>query len=141
MSEFFWFILGAAVYKIAATIIDIDRKGEFIRDTKITALLLIGKAYEQLVYTTSLKYKTILENNLDEEKIKLLENEDEIFLEEWKRKAISNLSTAIPPMYKSYYDIKDWTTLINLLDTYYKTEQQGRYRESETKNQQGIAGS
>ena len=122
MNEFFWFFLGALVYKILSSLILFGQKGKFIDDIKITAFILIGKAYEQLIYAAAVKYNSLLKANPDDEQIKILQNEDEIFLNNWKKETVDIINSSVPLLYKDYLRTEDWDGLIGLLDNYYRKE-------------------
>jgi len=131
MSNFIWFILGALLYKILSSFIIFNQKAEFIKNIKITALLLIGKAYEQLLFATSLKYKILFKTTNNEEEIKLLQNEDEVFLNNWKKETISILNSSVSPLYKDTLQVHEWDDLMILLDTYYKKGTKERIKTNE----------
>ena len=56
MEAFFWFFLGAFVYLVISNINSFLQKVKFIDDIKIYSFMLIGYAYEQLVFATTTKY-------------------------------------------------------------------------------------
>ena len=137
MWEFFWFILGVVVYKILTALLDYGRKYLFIQDIKYLALLLVEQSYKEVLFIQTLKYQTILENTSDEEKIKLHKNNDEQFLEEWKKNAVITLNYAMPPAYREALGAKDWQQIMDLLDSYYrsKTNRHRRTHGTETKKE------
>tara|TARA_R110000824_G_scaffold11622_14_gene50993 strand:+ start:15036 stop:15449 length:414 start_codon:yes stop_codon:yes gene_type:complete len=122
MWEFFWFILGVVVYKILVALLDHGKKFLFIQDIKYLALLLVEQSYKEVLFIQTLKYKTLLETTSDEEKIKLHKNDDQRFLEEWKKNAVITLNYAVPPPYRAAIGAKDWQAIMDLLDSYYRSK-------------------
>ena len=125
MSELFWFLLGACVYKLLFALINYGYRVTFLNKIKYLAFLLIGRAYQELLLIQLLKYNTIRECTSDEEKIKLHKNSDEVFLAEWKKKAVLTLNTSLPLPYQNTIDLNDWKDLMRVMDNYYKEKMQG----------------
>jgi len=116
MWEFFWFFLGVLVYKILTHILDISNKGRFIMDIKFLAFQLIGQAFMELSIVRVFRDKTLKDSDkYSEEQLKLIKNEDELFLNNWKKKSVDKLNSSVPPLYKPYVSIKNWEELIQLL--------------------------
>jgi len=126
MWEFFWFIQGAVVYKLLSFFFNLGKKLTFIDDIRIVSFQLIGRAYGDLVFLRSLKYKAMLKEG-DEEKIKIHRNEDEQFIELWKKNTIIKLNSSVPFPYQTALEIEDWKALMELLDTYYKSNPEVRH--------------
>jgi len=120
MQEFFWFMLGALIYKFLAAIIDMGRKHKFIHDIKVLALQLIGQAFQELTFTSALKYAALKDQKTDEERVKRLHLQDEEYMKTWKQGAVETLNASVPPLYKNAIEVKDWNELMSLLDIYYK---------------------
>lgn len=120
MWEFFWFFLGAFVYTFLSKLFHISSKGSFISEVKFLAIHLIGQAFIELVSIRSFRNE-ILKKNLSEseEQLKLIQNEDELFLQEWQSRAIEKLNSAVPPVYQPFVGIKDWEQLTTLLIEYH----------------------
>lgn len=121
MWEFFWFILGALVYASLSFIINLSNKIVFVQDIKIIAFKLICNAFEDMVYARSLKYKELLEDeSICEEKLKIFENDDENYIQQWKKDTIDKLHSSVPPLYKAALDVETWESLMSFLEAYYK---------------------
>jgi len=120
MEQFFWFVLGALSYKFLTFFIDVGRKANFINDVKHLAFHLIGRAYEELMYTRALKFKTLENLKFDTQQTKALENEDEEFIREWRHEAVRVLNSSVPIVYQNTLDIQNWSKLMSALDNYYK---------------------
>jgi hypothetical protein len=120
MQEIFWFFLGGFVYLILDKINSFFKKVKFIHEVKIYAFKLIGVAYEQLIFAMTLKYISLEESNVDEEKIKLYRNTDEAAFLEWKRETIVGMKESLPPIYRSALEVEEWKDIMNMLDTHYK---------------------
>ena len=120
MQEFFWFILGALMYKFLAAILDMGRKYKFIYDIKVLALQLIGQAFQELTFTSALKYAALKDHKTDEARVKRLHIQDEEYMQAWKQGAVETLHAAVPPLYKNAIEVEDWNELMSLLDIYYK---------------------
>ena len=121
MWEFFWFTLGVVVYSILISLMDFSKKEKFVKDIRILAFQLIGKAYEDLVAIQTIKYKFLIKDStMDNEKVKIFLNEDEAFLHKWKNGAVFKLNSAVPPVYRNSLGAKDWQLLMSALDNYYK---------------------
>ena len=85
MHEFFWFFLGGFVYVILDKINSFYKKAKFVQEAKILAFQLIGLAYEQVVFSTTMKYISLENSDMDKEKIKLFKNADEDAFSDWRR--------------------------------------------------------
>ena len=129
MSELFWFLVGVFTYKLLFALIHYGYRAIYLTKIKYLAFLLIGRAYQEVLFTQLLKYDTIRECTSDEEKIKLHKNSDELFLEEWKKKAVTALNSSLPLPYQNTIDLADWKQLMDVMDTYYKGKMRGINRE------------
>ena len=116
MWEFFWFFLGAFFYKFLAYILSVASKGRFINDIKLLAIQLLGEAAMELATVRTLR-NSIFEksDSFTEEDVKLIENEDDLFLKRWQASAVKKLNSSVPPVYKPYVDVKDWEEITQLL--------------------------
>ena len=116
MWEFFWFFLGAFFYKFLAYILGVAQKGHFINDIRLLALQLLGQAMMELATVRTLRSNAIRrDNSLSDEESKLIENDDELFFDKWKRDAVEKLNSSVPPVYKPYVDVKDWEEITQIL--------------------------
>ena len=120
MSEFFWFLLGALVYKVLFSLLDFGHKRVFLTKIKYLAFLLIGRAYQELLLIQELKYKAISHTLKDEQKNKLHKNSDKAFLDSWKKSAVHNLNSSVPFPYQNAIEVEDWGDLMRVMDTYYR---------------------
>jgi hypothetical protein len=120
MSEFFWFLLGALVYKVLLSLLGLNQKRTFLTKIKYLAFLLIGRAYQEFLFIQELKYKAISHTLHDEEQLKLHKNSDKAFLDSWKKSAIHNLNSSVPFIYQNAIEVEDWRDLMRVMDTYYK---------------------
>ena len=134
MSEFFWFLLGALVYKVLLSLLDLNHKRTFLTKIKYLAFLLIGRAYQEFLLIQELKYKAISHTLQDEEKLKLHKNSDKAFLDSWKKSAIHNLNSSVPFIYQNAIEVEDWRDLMRVMDTYYR-EKTRRITSEERQNQ------
>mgnify|MGYP003626059935 CR=1 FL=1 len=122
MWEFFWFILGALVYKFLCFALQYNNKAKFIQEIRIVAFQLIGRALEELLLVQAMRYKLLFKKQEKDvkEKIKAYNNESDAFIGAWKIRAVEVLNSSVPPHYKSDLEAADWGQLVELLDTYYK---------------------
>lgn len=98
----------------------INNKAAFVHEIRFMAFHLIGRAFEQLVFVRSLKYKALWkQKDFDEEKEKLYKNEDEYFFREWKKNAVKTLNAAVPPAYKNSLGVNSWDNMMLIMDEYY----------------------
>jgi len=133
MWEFFWFVLGALVYSILFRFHRVYEKAKFIQDIKVIAFILIGRAFEALIFSHALKYKLLNDDpDMDNEKIKLFKNNDDAFLVAWKNETVEKLNSAVPPLYKSFLELDSWQDMMDILDMCYK---KGVKHQSEKKYQ------
>ena len=117
MHELVWFLLGASLYGILSSLLDMSKKAKFIRDIKVLAILLIGQAFEELLKMHLIKYSILNSphSTVSEEEIKLLKNEDEAFLLKWKKNTLATLNHSVPPIYHSAVDLEDWKEVTNTM--------------------------
>jgi len=120
MQEFFWFFLGGFVYLILDKVLLFHKKIQFLTDIKIYSFQLIGMAYEQLVFAMTLKYISLEDSHLSEEKIKLHKNIDEAAFSAWKKETAKKLKDSIPVVYRDALDIEGWDDIMKTLDVHYK---------------------
>ena len=116
MWELIWFLLGVFTYKTLVLLFGVTEKIKFIESIRFFAFILIGRAFEELLKVHVLKY-SLLKNDpaIASNQIKLLKNEDELFLAEWQKKAVHRLNASVPPLYKNCIDLKDWDDLMSVL--------------------------
>jgi hypothetical protein len=122
MSEFFWFLLGALVYKVLFSLLDFGHKRIFLTKIKYLAFLLIGRAYQELLLVQELKYKAISYTLKDEQKLKLHKNSDKAFIRGWKKTAVDNLNSSVPFPYQNAIEVEDWSDLMRVMDNYYRAK-------------------
>ena len=117
MHELVWFLLGASLYGILSSLLDMSKKAKFIRDIQVLAILLIGQAFEELLKIHLIKYSILNspDSTVSEEEIKLLKNEDEAFLLKWKKNTLATLNHSVPPIYHSAVDLEDWKEVTNTM--------------------------
>ena len=117
MHELVWFLLGASLYGILSSLLNMSKKAKFIRDIKVLAILLIGQAFEELLKIHLIKYSILNspDSTVSEEEIKLLKNEDEAFLLKWKKNTLATLNHSVPPIYHSSVDLEDWKEVTNTM--------------------------
>jgi hypothetical protein len=121
MEEFFWFFLGAMLHSIIFRLNVIHEKAKFIGQIKIIAFILIGRAFEAMVFAHALKYKLLNSDpTMDKERIKLFKNSDDEFLENWKKDTVVMLNSAVPPVYKDFLGLNSWDEMMEILDEFYK---------------------
>ena len=134
MSEFFWFLLGALVYKVLFSLINFGHKAVFITKIKYLAFLLIGRAYQEMLLVQYLKYKALSDTHSDDTQPKIHKNADEVFLSQWKDNAVRTLNSSVPFPYKSAVEVDDWKHLMDVMDNYYKEKMRSAIGEKQ-KNQ------
>tara|TARA_R110000824_G_C14813447_1_gene635892 strand:- start:130 stop:531 length:402 start_codon:yes stop_codon:yes gene_type:complete len=116
MWELIWFLLGAIIYRLLVGLFGISQKVKFIEDIRISAFVLIGRSFEELLKIHILKYSLLKnESAVPLEQIKLLKNEDAAFLDQWRKDAVINLNESVPSLYKKCIDLKDWSDLMDVL--------------------------
>jgi len=116
MWEFFWFFLGAFFYKFLSYVLSVANKGRFISDIKLLAIQLLGQAAMELATVRTLRNNIFdKSDSFTDEDVKLIENEDELFLKRWQKAAVEKLNSSVPPVYKPYVDVKDWEEITQLL--------------------------
>ena len=120
MQELFWFFLFFFVYLTLDKLISFYKKVKFVHEAKVLAFQLIGIAYEQVVFSTTMKYISLENSDLDKEKIKLHKNTDEAAFDEWKRGVVIGLKEALPPIYRDALEIEEWSDIMKTLDEHYK---------------------
>ena len=134
MQGFFWFFLGGFVYLILDKALLFHKKIQFLTDIKIYSFQLIGMAYEQLVFAMTLKYVSLEDSHLSEEKIKLHKNIDEAAFSAWKKETSKKLKDSIPVVYRDALDIESWDDIMNTLDIHYKKALRSQPLQEESKH-------
>ena len=120
MQEIFWFFLGGFVYLVLDKIVSFYKKAKFVHEVRILAFQLIGIAYEQMVFSTTMKYISLENSGLDKEKIKLHKNTEESAFYDWKRGVIIGMKEALPPIYRDALGVDEWNDVMKTLDEHYK---------------------
>ncbi len=116
MQELIWFLLGVAVCSILVRITLTVHKLYLLSQFKYYAFQLIYYSYQQLVFSTVSKY-ILLENNEDvsKEDIKVMKNEDNMFIVEWKKNVSEGLKARLPKTLRPVLKYDSWDGILNQL--------------------------
>ena len=117
----FWAAFGLVSYKIISRIFEYGRVSLLIRDIVIRCLVLIAAIVEDVSYMRTLKYKIMVENNIEEEEIEAIKSIDEKALHVWKTNTIATIINAFPKELKAVIDFSNWDEAMVRLDKLNKT--------------------
>jgi len=117
------FVIGAIVYRIASSLVDLGQIGLYIREVEKNALVMLATSAESISYIQTIKYNTMKDLGVSENLIKTTKNVDDYNFDKWKNSAVSNLLAAYPERFRSFPRYVDWTTAMDLLNVIYKKGQ------------------
>tara|TARA_Y100000817_G_scaffold295504_1_gene270283 strand:- start:456 stop:890 length:435 start_codon:yes stop_codon:yes gene_type:complete len=114
MQELIWFLLGVVVCSILVRLTLLMHKIYLLSQFKHYAFQLIYYSYQQLIFSTVSKY-ILLENSEDvsKEHIKVMKNEDSIFINEWKKSVSEGLKTQLPITLRPALKYDSWDEILN----------------------------
>ena len=119
-SAFVGLLIGAVLYRLASSFIELGQIGLYIREVEKNALVMLASAAESVAYIQTIKYKTMKELSLSENLIKTTKNVDDYNFTAWKNSAVSNLLAAYPEKYKNFSRYVDWSSAMDYLNKVYK---------------------
>ncbi len=112
--------LGAAIYRIIASFIELGQIGLYIREAEKNALIMLATVAESIAYIQTIKYNTMKDMELPENTIKVTRNVDNYNFDKWKNAAVSNLLAAYPEKFRNFPRYVDWSTAMGFLNEVYK---------------------
>ena len=112
--------LGAIVYRIAASFLELGQIGLYIREVEKNALVMLATVAESIAYIQTIKYNTMKDLDLPENTIKVTKNIDDYNFDKWKNSAVSNLIAAYPEKFRDFPRYVDWSTAMKFLNEVYK---------------------
>ena len=115
MQELIWFLLGVAVCSIFVRLTLLFHKIYLLSHFKYYAFQLIYYSYKQLVFSTVSKYILLENSEIDKEEIKVMKNEDNAFILEWKKSVSQGLKDKIPLTLRPALKYENWDEIINQL--------------------------
>ena len=115
MQELIWFLLGVAVCSIFVRLTLLYQKIYLLSQFKYYAFQLIYYSYKQLVFSTVSKYILLENSDVDKEEIKIMKNEDNAFILEWKKSVAKGLKNKIPSYLRPALKYENWDGVINQL--------------------------
>ena len=118
MQELIWFLLGVVVCSILVRLTLVIYKIYLLSQFKHYAFQLIYYSYQQLIFSTVSKY-ILLENNEDvsKEDIKVMKNEDSIFINEWKKSVSEGLKTQLPKTLRPVLKYDNWDDILDQMSS------------------------
>ena len=115
MQELIWFLLGAAVCLIFVRLTLLVHKVYLLSHFKYYAFQLIYYSYKQLVFSTVSKYILLENSDVSKEDIKIMKNEDNAFIIEWKKSVAKGLKKERPMSLQPALKYDSWDGIINQL--------------------------
>ena len=113
-------MIGATVYRIVSSIIDLGQIGLYIREAEKHALVMLATSAESIAYIQTIKYNTMKDLGMTENLIKTTKNVDDFNFDKWKNAAISSLLAAYPERFRGVPRYVDWATGMDVLNKIYK---------------------
>tara|TARA_R100000008_G_C3565415_1_gene158845 strand:+ start:321 stop:707 length:387 start_codon:yes stop_codon:yes gene_type:complete len=126
MTEALYVILGMAIWGFFSYIFNAARQLFYLRQTEKIAILMLATVIEDIEYIKMLKYKTMEEQDVHENKIKVARNLDEENLKRWKDMSIKNLISVYPRKLRGTVKYHDWKSAINWLQAQAQRSSNGR---------------
>ena len=114
------FALGAMIYRLISSFIELGQIGLYIREVEKNALVMLATVAESIAYIQTIKYNTMKDMDLSDNTIKVTKNVDDYNFTKWKNSAVSNLLAAYPEKFKSFPRYVDWSTAMDFLNKVYK---------------------
>ena len=115
MIEALYVISGMALWAFISWVINIGRRLFYFRQAEKVSILMLSTAIQDLEYIKMLKWKTMVEQGVDENKIKTTKNIEEETMKRLKDMAIKNLIDVYPKQFRGVVKYHDWKTAINWL--------------------------
>ena len=115
-----WFMCGVLCHRTLAIFLGYGRVAMFAQEMNDSILKLIGSVVEDLAFIRELKYKTIRESGLDDEKLELMKSVDSQLTTSWKRDRINRFLNSYPKRYHHLIQFSDWDEAMARLTELYK---------------------
>jgi hypothetical protein len=122
MTEFLWFIAGAASYQLISVLMRIGHSQLLIKAIQLDALSFLGSAVEDVAFIRALKYEIMEESELSSIEINNIKLADEMIYRQWKESCIKNIHNSVPPAVRTAIPFKTWEEAMGILDGFYKKQ-------------------
>ena len=115
MNEALYVIMGMAIWAMITMAFGVCAAIAYIKQVEKTALVMLATVIQDIEYIKMLKYKTMVEEEVNENTIKVTKNIDEENFRRWKEVTIKNLISVYPDKYKSTIKYHDWKSAMEWL--------------------------
>ena len=122
MSEFLWFVVGAASYQLISVVLRIGHSQLLIKAIQLDALSFLGAVVEDVAFIRALKYKTMEESNLSTIEINNTKLGDEMVYRQWKESCVKKIHGSVSPAVRAAIPYKNWEEAMDILDRFYKNQ-------------------
>ena len=113
------FLAGAFFHKVySALAIIFGLKSHLLTVVENEILTFVVKMYSRMIMTLEMGYASLRLTGVDEEKVKLLRNEDEHDMRAWRKEIIQHFVDSYPPAYRIYLNIESWEGAMEQLAAY-----------------------
>jgi hypothetical protein len=126
MTETLFVMLGMAIWAFFSYIFNTAKQLIYLRQVEKIALLMLSTVIADIEYIKVLKYKTMQEEGIDDNKRKRIQNSEEQTLKQWKDLAIRNMISVYPDKFKRHLQYYNWSTAIDWLQTETDRSKYGR---------------
>ena len=108
MSEFLWFVVGAASYQLISVVLRIGHSQLLIKAIQLDALSFLGAVVE--------------ESNLSTIEINNTKLGDEMVYRQWKESCVKKIHGSVSPAVRVAIPFKNWEEAMDILDRFYKNQ-------------------
>ena len=113
------FLAGIFFHKVySALAIIFGLKSHLLQVVENEILTFTVKMYTRMIMSLEAGYMAMEITGIDEQKIKVLRNEDEHDLREWRKQIIQTFIESYPEVYKPYLNIENWDDAMAQLAAY-----------------------
>jgi hypothetical protein len=122
MTEFLWFIAGAASYQLISVLMRIGHSQTLIKSIQFDVLSFLGTVVEDVAFIRAIKYKTLEESDFSSIEANNIKLADEMVYRQWKESCVKNIHNSVSPAVRAAIPFKDWEEAMGILDDFYKKQ-------------------
>ena len=103
-----FFITGWLTHAAYTYVLTLGSSALSIKQSVDDCLLLLGAAYEKIIFVNEAIYQGLIKKGVDEKEVELYRKMDKLELDSLMDVAVVNIKTAVPSRYKELMPYGDW---------------------------------